>query len=257
AIENTGAELIVTSDADCLMNENCLSTVLEFYETTKCKMIVAPVLLNNEKGFFNKLLQLDLLGMAGITGATLNQQFPSMCNGASLAFTKKVFNDVNGYKGINGISSGDDMLLMHKIEKQFPRSVLFLQNMNALVFTKPIGSLPSFISQRMRWTSKSKAYKYPKLKANLLAVLLFNLSVLISFIGMFFNTDFQMVFAFQFIIKLIFDFSFLYQIAVFFKRKKLLWLFLPAQVFHVFYIIIIGFAGNLFTTKWKGRKVTS
>ncbi|MCY7410524.1 MAG: glycosyltransferase, partial [Chitinophagales bacterium] len=46
AIENTGAELIVTTDADCLMNENWLSTLVEFYETTNCKMIVAPVLLN-------------------------------------------------------------------------------------------------------------------------------------------------------------------------------------------------------------------
>ncbi len=257
AIENTDAELIITTDADCLMNENWLSTLVEFYETTNCKMIVAPVLINNEDGFVNKLLQLDLLGMAGITGATLQQRFPTMCNGANLAFTKKVFLDVNGYSGIEGVTSGDDMLLMHKIEKQFPQSVLFLKNINGLVYTKPSDSLPSFINQRMRWTSKSKSYNNWKIKANLLIVYLFNLSLLISFIGMFFNNDFQMVFAFQFIIKLIFDFTFLFQITMFYKRKKLLWLFLPAEIFHIFYIIIIGFAGNFFTTKWKGRKVTS
>lgn len=48
-----------------------------------------------------------------------------MCNGANLAYERKAFNEVNGFAGVDHIASGDDMLLMHKIGKQYPeRSTL-------------------------------------------------------------------------------------------------------------------------------------
>ena len=64
-----------------------------------------------------------------------------MCNGANLAYEKKAFYEVNGFTGIDNIASGDDMLLMHKIYKQYPERVLFLKSTDAIVQTKPMETL--------------------------------------------------------------------------------------------------------------------
>ena len=42
-----------------------------------------------------------------------------MCNGANLAYTKNAFNAVGGFKDIDDIASGDDMLLMYKIDQKY------------------------------------------------------------------------------------------------------------------------------------------
>ena len=63
---------------------------------------------------------MDFMVLQGITGAAVYKKKMSMCNGANLAYEKKAFYEVNGFAGIDHIASGDDMLLMHKIWKQYP-----------------------------------------------------------------------------------------------------------------------------------------
>jgi len=255
AVTNSTGELIVTTDADCRMNENWLKTLVNFYEIQKCRMIVAPVLINEEKGFFAKFQSLDLIGLMGITGATLQIKFPTMCNGANLAFGRKSFYEVNGYADISEKSSGDDMLLMHKMGKKWPGAVKFIRNTNAIVYTSPQKTLSSFIAQRMRWTSKSQAYSDWKIKMNLLLIYLFNLSLPVACFLSILMGKLWLMFFFQLAVKLILDFVFLSQVTEFFNRRRLLWLFLPVEAAHIIYIVVVGFAGNFFQSTWKGRKV--
>ena len=56
-----------------------------------------------------------------------------MCNGANLAYEKKVFYEVDGFEGIDEIASGDDMLLMHKIQKVYPDRIMFLKSPDVIV----------------------------------------------------------------------------------------------------------------------------
>lgn len=56
----------------------------------------------------------------GDNGASVYRNIHSMCNGANLAYTKKAFEEVGGFTGIDHIASGDDMLLMHKIYRRYP-----------------------------------------------------------------------------------------------------------------------------------------
>ncbi len=254
-IRHSIGELIITTDADCRMNINWLQTMVSFYEEKRCHMVVAPVLIDHDKNFFQKFQALDLVGLIGITGATLQLNFPTMCNGANLAFRKQSFYEVNGYEGISEKTSGDDMLLMHKMAKRWKRGVLFLKHNDAVVSTQAQRSILSFLKQRIRWTSKSEAYKGVQIILNLLAVLLFNFSILVSFAISFFSPDFLLLFLIQFVTKVIMDFAFLSQATNFFNRKNLMWIFLPAEILHVIYIVTVGIAGNFLPVKWKGRLV--
>lgn len=218
-------------------------------------MIVAPVLIDRDEGVFRSFQSLDLIGMMGVTAATLHLNFPTMCSGANLAFTREAFEKVNGYEAIDQKTSGDDLLLMHKMAAAWPGGVKFIKCLQATVKTAPAKNFNSFFSQRMRWTSKSRAYRDWKIKANLLLVYVFNLSLLISLGYSLVTGAGWLIFIFQWAAKCILDFVFLLQVSRFFRRQYLLRLFLLHEVLHVFYIVSVGMAGNFFQTRWKGRRV--
>src|SRR6185369_7897845 len=53
-IQYATGDLIITTDADCRMNLNWLATIVNFFEEKRCNMIVAPVLIKDEKAFLQK-----------------------------------------------------------------------------------------------------------------------------------------------------------------------------------------------------------
>lgn len=256
-IENSTGDLIISTDADCIVPKNWLNYLVSFYEKGKYKFIAAPVNFHEEKSLFEKFQSLDFLGMMGVTGAGIHGRFMNMCNGANLAYEKKAFYEVNGFNGIDNIASGDDMLLLQKIAKRFPSQIAFLKNKNATVLTKGKPDLKSFSQQRIRWASKSGSYQEPQITFILALVFFFCVSIVFNFfLLLFFFAKIGWVFLTQLLIKTIVDFFFLNHMATFFQRKNLMKIFFPAQIFHIIYIFVIGLLGNLVKEyDWKGRKV--
>jgi cellulose synthase/poly-beta-1,6-N-acetylglucosamine synthase-like glycosyltransferase len=255
AVEQASGDLIITTDADCRMKNNWLGSIVSFYEKTNCKMIVAPVSYFHERTIFENLQALDFLGFIGITGACLQFNFANTCNGANLAYEKNAFNEVGGY-GSDQLSSGDDMLLMHKIAKRFPKQVHFLKNRNAIVFTYAQRNIADFFRQRIRWTSKTNDYSDKRVTFILYATFIFYVSIFWNAVFSFFDAAFVPVLVFQVVIKMFCDLIFLASVLPFFRRQKLLLLFLPAWAFHILYVLIAGLLVNFFKPKWKERPIT-
>jgi len=61
-------------------------------------MIAGPVCIHNEKNLLEKFQLLEFAGLIGIGAGAMANGKPVMCNGANLAYTKKIFNDVNGFR---------------------------------------------------------------------------------------------------------------------------------------------------------------
>lgn len=55
--------------------------------------------------------------------------------------------------------------------------------------------------------------------------------------------------------KTIAELIFLFPVALFFNKQKLLWLFPLLQPLHIIYIAIAGWLGKFGSYKWKGRMV--
>ncbi len=178
-----------------------------------------------------------------------------MCNGANLAYTKKAFNEVDGFKDIDNIASGDDMLLMHKIQKAHPGKIKFLKSPDVIVETQPAGNLKEFMNQRIRWASKADKYTDPKIVFVLLLVYIFNVWILITGVSSFFSHTSFYLFLILLILKTAVELFFLYPVAKFFSKQKLLWWFIPAQPFHIIYTIVAGWLGKFGSYTWKGRRV--
>jgi cellulose synthase/poly-beta-1,6-N-acetylglucosamine synthase-like glycosyltransferase len=264
-IEQSKGDLIVTTDADCYLQQNWLSTIVAFYEKYSPVFIAAPVSINSHISFIEIFQSLDFLTLQGITGAAVYKKFNSMCNGANMAYEKKVFYEVAGFKNINSIASGDDMLLMHKIYKLHTQKVLFLKSEYAIVETQPVKTIGQFFNQRIRWASKADKYDDKRILPVLIVVYFFNLLLFIILVvsifhnpALFiFNTTVSIFTCWLILItaKIIVELIFLIPVARFFNKISLLFLFPLMQPFHILYTIIAGWLGKFGTYKWKGRQV--
>jgi len=256
-IKNSKGDLIITTDADCIMSENWLSTIASFYEQFYPKMIVMPVVIKNNHSFLGLFQTLDFMSLQGITGAAVHKKIHGMCNGANLAYTRNVFDEVNGFEGIDHIASGDDMLLMQKISKKYKNEILFLKSKNVIVETEPETNITGFINQRIRWASKADKYEDKLLFPILLLVYLINLFLIVMFFcGMFFNFEFSILNFYFFLlltIKTATELYFLLPVSRFFGYTKLLWWFPFFQPFHIIYTVIAGWLGKFGSYRWKGR----
>jgi glycosyltransferase involved in cell wall biosynthesis len=256
-IKNATGDLIFTTDADCIVPPNWLKISAVFYEKNRPKMIAGPVLFFQEKTVFQKFQSLDFAGMMGITGAGIAGRWQHMANGANLIFEKKTFFEIDGYAGIDGLASGDDMLLMQKMIQRWPNSILFLKNVDATVVTEAKKTWADFFSQRLRWASKSAVYPEIRVTMALGWVWLFCVNLAISLVLLpFFVKKLLFLTFFQVLTKAVSDYFLLHQMTNFFKRKDLMRFYWPSFFMHLFYIVTVGF-GSIFIKKydWKGRQV--
>lgn len=257
-IAHARGELIITTDADCMAPTDWLLLHASLYELKQAKCIAAPVNFYKEQNLLERFQSLDYAGMMVLTGAGIHARTMRLSNGANLAYAKAIFNEVNGFNDINHLASGDDMLLVQKIAAKYPADIYFLKNHHATVVTKAKPDWRSFLQQRIRWATKSSAYREWHITLVLAMVFFLCCNILLSLLLIpFFGFAMALVFLLQFIIKSFFDYQLLDTACRFFKRSDLMQSFLPAQFLHIIYIVMIGFAGNFIKTyEWKGRKVT-
>ncbi len=72
--------------------------------------------------------------------------------------------------------------------------------------------------------------------------------------GIIFGTGNSEGLLFSWMLKAASEFVFLQSLAGFFKKRKLLWYFIPAQILYPFYIVITGIRALKGTYVWKGRQ---
>lgn len=248
AIEQSNNDYIILTDADCTRGGKWLKTISSFIARKGGKMIYAPVEFK-AKNLFEKIQSLEFAGLVGIGGAAIRLKNPNMCSAANLIFERKVFDEVGGYKGNDGVASGDDEFLLHKVFRKYPAETHFLKHYDAIVQTTANASLRQLADQRRRWVSKSTKYEDRYITAIMVGAYLFNAAVL-------FYLLFEPLTGLYFLLaKTGIEAIFLYNVMRFYKRSGYLW-FLPlAEIFHILYVLVIGVWGNMGTYNWKGRNV--
>lgn len=248
-------DYIVTTDADCIVPENWLYNFAFIIQQKPTVFIAAPVAMKEERSAIKVFQSLDFLSLQGITAASVGAGFHSMCNGANLCYSKEAFYKVDGFKGVDHIASGDDMLLMHKLYKQYPNEVHYCKAADSIVLTEPVETVAAFFRQRIRWASKADKYDDKRIFAVLLLVYLLNAWLLVLAISCFFISNNLQLLLLALGIKTIAELFFLFPVARFFQKQQLLVWFPLAQPFHIVYTVIAGWLGKFGNYEWKGRTV--
>lgn len=237
-IGKASGNLIVTTDADCQMGKRWIRTIVAFYEEQRPDMIICPVEIESSHGFFGKFQELEFFSLQGITAGSAYAGTGTMCNGANLAFTREAY--MNNAGNLNfKIASGDDIFFLHSLKREKSAKILWLESLSALVKTFPSPSAKSFLKQRRRWISKSKAYtdKFSILLGIVTFVTIL-LEVSLLFAGL---TDpaFIRVFLAIFLLKSIPDFLILLNTTRRYNRVELMKWFLPVQAVYPFYVLMV------------------
>lgn len=254
-IKQSRGAYIVTTDADCEVSPEWLMQFDQCIQHRNAVLVAAPVSIRHQRSLLNTFESLDFMMLQAITAAAVYSGVHSMANGANLCYRKTVFEEVDGFKQIDDIASGDDMLLLQKIAAKYPDNILYCHSKEAMVTTAGAPSFRAFIDQRIRWASKGKYYQRAEFKIILLFVYLFNLSLLVFFMAGFWNLLYMKLFLIAILIKSAIEFLLLIPAAGFYNNRHLLWYFIPLQPLHILYMVIAGAFGNLGKYHWKGRMV--
>jgi len=250
--------LLVQTDADCTAPPLWLKETAFYHENNGAPCILGAVHFIENENILGRFQALEMTGMMLVTAALANAGKPWLANGANLAYTRKAFETVEGYTGQTHLASGDDMMLVHRIGRNYPGKVVFLKNRNLAVETGVQPDWQSFLSQRIRWATKTNSYSEKSITIVLGGIFLFCIAGLTMIFG-------GLVLGMQtlllaglasFLGKALADYYLLSEACRFYHREQLLRKFWITEIMHTLYIVFAGVMGlTRRKYEWKGRRV--
>lgn len=251
AIQETSAELLVTTDADCRLPADFPEAIVRAFAAGN-DVVCGPVLIPAGNSMLTNFQALDLAAYQLYTASCVARQHPTLANGACFAFRKSLFSRVAGYAGMDHLPSGDDVLLLHKFA-QLPE-VTFGWHDGSPVYTRPTGSWEGLWRQRIRWAGKAGAYVSPALQIGQALAYLTALAIIIALVAGLSDGRLLIVGLLSWLLKAGIDYLLLADIVHHYQQDRLLRWYIPTQLLYPIYLVAIG-TGALLGLKasWKGR----
>lgn len=256
-------DIILTTDADCDVPVGWIRTMAgqfhDIHDDPSVDAVTAfvsgPVLYRPKDNPLMHMQALEFLGLVAAGAGAIGAGRPTICNGANVAYRKDVFESLGGFSGIDHLTSGDDELLMQKINDTTRHHVRFCASRDAAVLTDPGYSIREFFQQRKRWASKGAHYPNTWLIVMLVCIYLFYAGLLLGAVALPFVAGLWLPVLVAFGLKIVPETALLWPACLHFGRARLFVYFLPEQLLHIPYIVILGAAGALGKYEWKGRQV--
>ncbi len=167
-IEKSAGELILTTDADCIVGPGWVSAHAGAYRcgvenadaaalgAGSADMILGEVYNGPGKGFVSLFGMFEFSALQAITEAAVVAGHPVMCNAANMSFRRDVYLRHAGELR-DGLPSGDDIFLMHAIKRAQGR-IGYAGSSAAAVETATAVTAAALLRQRARWASKTYYY---------------------------------------------------------------------------------------------------
>ena len=253
AIQSAENDWIISTDADCVVNENWLSTLDNYIQLHQVSMIAGAVSYEAKNSFLHHFQQLDLASLQGATMGSFGIGKGFMCNGANFAYSKSFFQELNGFGGNDGIASGDDVFLLQKAIARFPEKVHYLKSENNIVVTKPLDDWKSLFYQRVRWASKTGSYQSRFVKGLGLVVFVGNFAWVFGvgcwLLGLILFQDMVLLFLLKFMV----DTILIYKANSFLTKNRMRYLIL-GSLLYPFFSVSVALYSLFGKYEWKGRR---
>ncbi|HYG00824.1 MAG TPA: glycosyltransferase [Chryseosolibacter sp.] len=247
-IAKASGEIIVTTDGDCRVPPRWLETIAGNF-SHGVNLLAGPVRMSSGDSLKDKIQSIEFASLIGSGASLIVWGLPTMCNGANLAYRRRVFYDVNGFAGNDHIASGDDEFLMRKIHALAPGSIRFLKNEDATVSTLPQPTVGELMNQRIRWASKWRSNAY--LPAKAVAVLVF-VTQLVSIAAYVLVPFYPLILALLFL-RFLIEGLILRSFTSFLQVKMSILQLAVVQLVYPFYVVCIAILSFLSAYSWKGR----
>lgn len=255
-IQEAKGAIIITTDADCRVSAEWISTLARFFNSEELKMVIGCVKME-ANSFFSSAQSLEFASLIGSGMSMASWNYPVMCNGANLAFRKSVFEEVGGYEGNLHIPSGDDEFLMRKILAAYPNGIKPVLHSHSVVTTLPNKTLKEFFQQRIRWAGKWAANNSRLSRMLASFVFCFHLTtILLPMVVTFGWIDIQ-TFLIIMLSKAGLELLFLKRVTKFLSLRWDWAAFVLLQLIYPPYVVFIAVLSNFNSFEWKGRRLKS
>lgn len=158
AIQASNGELILTTDADCIVPTTWIEKMVEaFADDVSMVAGYSRTQLNDWAGesLLHKYEHFDFAATYMVLGGGYTIGRSWACIGQNLAYRRSAFEDVGGFDQIRHLISGDDVNLMQLMRRK-GHKIIFNFNPKSYVYTRPVGSWKKLVNQRSRWASNMK-----------------------------------------------------------------------------------------------------
>lgn len=255
-IRSAKGEIIVTTDADCQPSIRWLTTMIQHFTpkvgmvTGKAKFIIEP-----DAPYWQTLQSLDFDSQGYAAAGLIADDMPFSCSGASLAFRKELFEEINGYSGVDNLISGDDELLLAKAART-QWQIITTALRAAVVPTRPPITIKELWNQRIRWGSKGLYYNNTR-KVVLAGIFLFLLCLSIGPAILLIDADLYMLWIAFVGLKILLDLTATFLGTRIYSDRFNLLDFLILELFHAPAMVIFAIAGHFTSFEWKGQSFRS
>lgn len=246
--------IVLQTDADSCPGPDWIPAMTSMFDQN-VGFVAGPVIYRSDGSFFQDFQALEFAGLMGIAAAAMESGHPMLSSGANIAYRKDLYDRVRTDDRTGHLSSGDDVHLMHAIDRIAGVDLAFCLDPRAVVETGPEATVAGFFAQRSRWASKNG--QVPDL-----GLLALYVTIYLAYIAFLASVPFALLVPGGWvpalgvwILKISAESLLLVPAARHFGRKRLLGRFLPSQPFQVLYVVAAPIAGMIGGFTWKGRSV--
>jgi cellulose synthase/poly-beta-1,6-N-acetylglucosamine synthase-like glycosyltransferase len=246
AIEIATGEIILTTDADCVMVPTWVKTTVSYYKDNVA--MVNGFTTQAASSNFNGMQAIDFVYLLIVAAGTINLRTPISCIGNNMSYRKKAYLEVGGYENLP-FSITEDFNLLKAINKLKKYKIIYPLNKEALVTSTACKNLKSLYHQKKRWSVGG-------LKAPWQGYIIFIFGYLTNVLTLLTPFFFTKNWLYLVLFKLATDLFLLFPAYLRLGLAKDLKYFITFEIYYLVYVtllpLIILFTGK--NVSWKGRK---
>jgi cellulose synthase/poly-beta-1,6-N-acetylglucosamine synthase-like glycosyltransferase len=172
-------EILLTTDADCMAPRGWIRSMAKRFRDD-IGIVQGPKKIRGDGSLLSRYQEHEVFGLVSIEAATFALGRPMIASAPSLAYRRELYEGVGGFQGLEDSVSGDDDLLVRKMQKESKWKVAYNPSPDACVTTSPATTWISMLTQRARWASNGAHYEEKGFVALLVCVYAFYWWLLLS-----------------------------------------------------------------------------
>jgi len=247
-IQASNHDILAFTDADCLPQEGWLEQI-NLHFTNETDIVAGYSYVHYKNKFFELLKNLERSSIFAVIAGSFSWNWGITITAGNMAYRKELYKKVNGFENIGNIKSGDDVLMIQRMNK-YARKMKFMFNKNSFVKTGRKTSIESQIHQETRRGSKWQYYSF-SVKIMTLFIFIYYLIFSCCLISYFFAGFSTTNLIYLLLLKLIPELLLLTSFLIKVKKLKLMWVFPIAELIYIPYFVIFGLKGTFGKFKWK------
>lgn len=173
-------EVLATTDADCIPPSHWLTTLGGCFGPD-VDIVQGPKHILGDNRACHRYQRLEVLAFVAAEAAGFSLGRPFLASAPSLAYRRTIYDAAGGFRGLEGLISGDDDMLVHRMAKAGGRPA-YAFDPSASVGTHPADTWQQVLNQRARWASNGSRYENLGYVAFLIGIFLWWLWLLLGWI---------------------------------------------------------------------------